>query len=119
MTHEEMEAYRNRINEILNRKDSAQRELQELKELALDVGAGIKVATPDGFIRDAKQSELVYNIQHALQTASMIDACKTAASSFELAQAAQKSARISQWIALGSMLAAIATAVVSWIATNK
>jgi hypothetical protein len=45
----------------------------------------------------------------------MIDACRTAAKNYEIAVKAQKNARLSQWIALGAMVAAFATAIAAWV----
>lgn len=108
MTHKEIEQ---RLVEIVNmpnsgqiitkqgggKIDSGQRErYKELRHLALEVGASHISTAPQ---KTANEGELVYAIHQALQTATMIDACKTAARNYKIAL-------IATVIALGSALAA-------------
>ncbi|MBN1505990.1 MAG: hypothetical protein JW955_04045 [Sedimentisphaerales bacterium] len=54
--------------------------------------------------------------RRSLQTASMIDACTTAARNYEIAAKAQEHARRSQWVSVVAMLAVVVSAVAAWIA---
>jgi hypothetical protein len=108
--------YRQRLREILNIEDEVKR-LGELKRLAKEVGAGyehteIADSTPcEGGIRYShnfiSESELVWNINDALQTETMIDMCKTATRNFWIAL-------VSVVIALLAMFAAWTAVLVNW-----
>jgi hypothetical protein len=63
----------------------------------------------------ARAPEYAYDIHLALQTASMIDACQTAAKNYEIALQAQRDARTSHWIAVGALFASVAIAVAAWV----
>jgi dTDP-glucose pyrophosphorylase len=121
MTHDEIETYRERLAEIIREIDKSKANdatLNKLRQLALDVGASVVefVMTSSGpQWHQATASELVHNVHEALQTASMIDACRTAAKDHEVAVKAQESARLSQWVSIGAMLAAVAGAIAVWI----
>jgi hypothetical protein len=125
MTHEEIEDYRRELQNILQKHESKVADKEQtgktLRELAVKVGAsGEAVFLNIGYagfreVRPAEIPELAYNIHFALQTASMIDARRTAAKNHEVALRAQESARVSQWVSVGAMLAAIASAVAVWI----
>jgi hypothetical protein len=119
MTHEEIESYRKRLQEILakyedvlknNTGDAPVRE--ELRTLARETGAS-QQALWGISDRDATVSELAHNIYQALQTASMIDACRTAAENVDVAKQAQRDASRSQQVAFWSMLAAWGAVVVN------
>lgn len=124
MTHEEIETHRRQLQDILakggssNSNESAVR--QELRDLAIKVGASTAYfyvgEKNHAKVEIAPSPVVAQNIHQALQTASMIDACRTAARNHEIASKAQKSAGLSQWIALGAMLAAVASAVAAWFA---
>jgi hypothetical protein len=58
--------------------------------------------------------DLAWNIHQALQTASMIDACRTAAKNFEIAKTAQKEAHMAKWVSFIAMLATVAIAIATW-----
>jgi hypothetical protein len=121
MTHEEIEAHKNQLIRvgatIRDVQPDNQELLRELQDLAAKVGASpAKPAGADG--RSwvwATAPDLVHNIHQALQTASMIHACRTAAKNHEIAVKAQESARLSLWVAVGAMLATVAMAVAGWI----
>jgi len=106
MTPEESELYRLELT-IGDAYPTQDKDLS-LKELAIKVGAN----TVKRFDIDAAgaQLELVSNIHQALQTASMIDACKTASRNYQIAVTATKAAiwnyRIAAAIALLAMIAA-------------
>jgi len=120
MTHENIEAYRKRLQEILEKYEVASKDNNtglgqirgELATLAREVGASQQAlwATTD---KDATVSELAHNVHQALQTASMIDACRTAAINVDVAKQAQRDASRSQKYAFGSMLAAWCAVLVS------
>lgn len=102
MKRKEIAVYRQRLREILNIGDENQR-LGELKQLAKDVGAGYEhneivaatvttTHTGSGTSHETRthgnsisESELVLNINNALQTEMMIDMCKTATRNYLIA----------------------------------
>ena len=120
MTREKISEYRQKLRTILN-KDEEQR-FEELKQLAKEVGAGYvhteiaptTTTVPDGngFLTTTHQnpisiseSELVLNINNALQTETMIDVCKTAARNF--------------WVTMLAAMAAVLSALAAWWAIVK
>jgi len=117
MTREKISEYRQKLRTILN-KDGGQR-FEELKQLAKEVGAGYvntKIAgtstIPDGkgtlttiHQNLISESELVLNINNALQTETMIDVCKTAARNF--------------WVAIIATIIALISALAAWAAIVK
>ncbi len=117
MTREKISEYRQKLRTILN-KDEGQR-FEELKQLAKEVGAGYvhteiaptTTTVPDGngFLTTTHQnpisiseSELVLNINNALQTETMIDMCKTADKHF--------------WISMVVAIVAVFSALAAWVA---
>ncbi len=97
--------------------------IRALRELAKKVGASTQRVFFDHTVygtkpvcNDADIPELAYNIHFALQTASMIDACRTAAKNHEITLKTQESARLSQWISVAVMMAAVASAIAAWVA---
>ncbi len=117
MTREKISEYRQKLRTILNNKDDGQR-LEELKQLAKKVGSGYvntKIVCSDtrkvgsGTLTNIRQnpiseSELVLNINNALQTETMIDMCNTAAKNFGIAVVAAIAAGLSAlaaWAAVG------------------
>jgi hypothetical protein len=126
MTHEEIEAYRQELQDILEKPEAKipndVNTTKALQELATKVGASTQRVffkdTTSGtkpVCDDARIPELAYNIHVALQTASMIDACQTAAKNVGLAENAQAAASRAQQVAFWSMLAAWAAVVVNII----
>ena len=101
MTNEETEKYRKRLVEIQKKSDG---QFQALQNLAREVGASI-INRYKGH-GDAGQAELTDNIHQALQTATMIDMCKTSTSMCEIAAKNYKIASKAANIALGSAVAA-------------
>jgi hypothetical protein len=88
-----------------------------LKKLALLVGASTK--RNENEIIDAGTTELIHNIHQVLQTASMINICRSAREGYEIARKASnnsintsKGAIIHFWISTGISL--ISTA--AWLA---
>jgi hypothetical protein len=125
MTSEQIDAYRKRLQETLSKRKpdgSYQSTVErELQELAVEVGA----STTTCYVHPTKgrevtvtasTPELAYNIHFALQTASMIDACRTAARNHEIALAAMKETAESQRISKHTMRAAWVAAVAAWAA---
>lgn len=116
MTHEKAEECREQLREILKEEKPRR---SELVALARDVGAAsYSLGEGAGSVH-----KLAHNIHQALQTASMIDACRTAAKSAdaaeksaEIAQEAQAGLRRSQWISVGLLVAAVASAIAAWVA---
>jgi hypothetical protein len=126
VTREEIAVYRQRLREILNIKDEVKR-LGELKQLSKEVGAGYKhteiaavITTPvttetkkgsetvlhrSAYQKTISESELVLNINNALQTETMIDMCKTASRNY--------------WIFFVTAIAAIFSALAAWSAILK
>jgi len=121
MTREKISEYRQKLRTVLN-KDDGQR-LEELKQLAKEVGAGYvrteiagKSTTPDGrgnlttiYENPISESELVLNINNALQTETMIDMCKIASRKFWIAV-------VAAIIAVVAAIAAVVSALVACIA---
>ena len=94
MTNEEIK--RNELIQIVNMQSGTGAErLKKLRRLALEVGASHLSVTGN---RTANEGELVFNIQTALQTASMLNTCK----------AATKAWIVALFAALASMLSAMA-----------
>ena len=120
MKRKEIAEYRQRLNKILNMEDQGTR-VGELKRLAKEVGAGYEHTeiaavtattthtTWSGTLHETtthensiSESELVLNINNALQTETMIDMCNTASRNF--------------WIALTSAIIALLAMVAAWAA---
>ena len=117
MTRKEISGYRQELHNILQKEKEDQR-IEELKTLAKKVAAGyvntqIAAVTsdpPHGSLGSVKhihqnpisESELVQNINNALQTETMIDVCKTAARNY--------------WITVAAAVAAALSALAAWLA---
>lgn len=119
MTLEEIEIYEEQLKQIMCRDKP---NCHDLAELAQRVGASteaIDYVTGSPRLSKASVSQLAHNIQQVLQTASMIDACRTASKGYTTAEAAMGKAttngRIAAVIAFLAMLAAWAAPVVIWI----
>lgn len=126
MTDAEIEGYRKQLNELTNQCSDKKRESHiqpQLQELARKVGAstmGVYLTGSTGSsIRDADTSELIRNIHQALQTASMVNMCRTATQGYETATKASNRASKQFWIFAGiavfSALAAIVSAVAACV----
>lgn len=122
MTDEQIEAYRKHLSELTARcsdKQPESRIKEELKELARQVGASTRIlwvhpTSSTITTSDADTSEIIRNIHQALQTASMVNMCKTAAEGYEIATKASRNARIHFWIAAAiSFICAAAAWVVA------
>ena len=126
MTHEEIETKRKRLQALVEKwhptptpePDDVTK--GDFQQLAREVGASTravfidpKTGYPVGC--DAGIAELINNIHQALQTASMIDACRTAAQNYKIALKAQENARLSQRVSVAAMLAAVAAAIAAWV----
>ena len=116
MKHDEIERYRKALRDLVERWHPTTEPQPEevtkgdLQELARKVGASTrsvcidpKTNLPAGY--PAGIGELIDNIHQALQTASMIDACRTAARNF--------------WIALAAVLVSLVSAVAAWVAVCR
>lgn len=103
MTHKENEKYRKRLTQIkidLKGKEHREQRIAELLSLAMEVGASTgRQRSADGSVDPIG---LVNNIHIALQTASMIDMCRTANRNFV--------------IALTAVGVAIVSALAAWVA---
>ncbi len=106
MTRKEIEEYRQRLVEIQKVEEQTKR-FEALRELAKEVGASTQGLSMWGDSDRAGVSEgnLVANILNALQTAIMIDMCKTASRNFI--------------IALVATIIAFGSAVAIWITVCK
>ena len=121
MTDEQIEAYRQRLNTLTDQCSNEDQEKEirpELQKLARKVGASrlsVCVFSESAQIKDADTSILIHNIHQALQTASMVNMCRTATQGYETATEASKRASKQFWIfaaiALASALAACISAV--------
>lgn len=117
MTHKEIAKFRRELCDILAKDDSTR--IEKLTNLAKRVGAGYvhteiatttttKTATGSETLihqNPISESELVLNINNALQTETMIDMCKTAARNF--------------WITIIASTAAVFSALAAWAAIIK
>ncbi len=107
MTNREIENKKNELIRIVNMSSGTENQrMKELRKLALDVGASHK--TVDGN-RNANEAELVVGIQTALQTALMLNSCKSSTMAWIIAI-------ISVGIALISTLVSGLSAVAAWVA---
>jgi len=121
MTREKIAEYRQKLRDILNDEDEKKR-LENLKKLAKEVGAGYvhteiaptTTTVPDGngILTTIHQnpisiseSELVLNINNALQTETMIDMCRIANRKF--------------WISIVVAIIAFLSALAAWVAIVK
>jgi hypothetical protein len=141
MTHEEIEAKRRELQEILEKHEAKilndADTTRALRELARKVGASTQTVflnnTVSGTKRvfnDAAIPELAHNIHFALQTASMIDACRTAAENTKLTadsvrlteQALAETRRSQRWVVWTAWTAIVtaagtaAIAIATWCA---
>jgi len=113
MTRKEIEGKKKGLADIL-REENTEVRLKKLQELAREVGASVtrieKVETQKdihGYIHsklsnEITETEIVHNIQVALQTETMIDMCKTASRNFIIAMVASITAFLSMiaaWVA--------------------
>lgn len=99
MTHREIISWPQELSEILRSEKPKKR--QDLLVLAEKVGASRSHWARIGGDNDATESQLVDNIQRAIQTASMINMCKIAANRF--------------WVATIIAAIALTTAIVAWV----
>ena len=117
MKRKEIEKKKRDLDEILKEKNAGVR-LKKLKALAREVGASVIRMEPLQMRNDMgvtyyvnrdiiTESEIVHNIQFALQTETMVDMCKTASRNFWIALAAMLIAGL-------AMLAAWAGVIVNW-----
>ncbi len=83
MNHKEIEKYQQQKAEILKKTKPERRE--DLVDLARKVGASTSNWARMGGENDATESQLVDNIERALQAAATIDMCKTASRSWIIA----------------------------------
>jgi len=126
VTDEEIESYRKRLNELTancSEKHPEPHIQEELRKLAREVGASTRgiymTGTTEGSIRDADTSVLIRNIHQALQTASMVNMCRSAREGYNLAiEASNRAVKHFKWltvIAILSTLIALGSAIASWI----
>jgi hypothetical protein len=126
MTDQEIEAYRQRLNTLTDQctnEDQERKKQPELQKLAGEVGASrwvLYVGGGGGHITGvADTSELIRNIHQALQTASMVNMCRTATQGYETATKASNRASKQFWIFAGiavfSALAAFVSAVAACV----
>jgi len=124
MTDEQIEAYRQQLNELTNKCSGTQPESriqEELKKLASEVGASTRILwvhPTSSTIKtsDADTSELIRNIHQALQTASMANMCRTATQGYEIATKASRHACIHYWIVAAIALLSV---VAAWVAAIR
>ena len=126
MTREEIERYRQKLRNILKNEQDEGKRLEALKDLAKELGAGYvhtKIApttttVPDGngFLTtihrnpiSISESELVLNINNALQIETMIDMCKTAAKNYKIAV----------YSAIAAWIAVFVTALIAFLTNNE
>lgn len=93
MTRKEIEQKKARLDEILKKEEDAAKRLENLQKLAKEVGASVtrmeKVTTGTDRVgtilykisNEITETEIVHNIQVALQTETMVEACRISARS--------------------------------------
>jgi hypothetical protein len=113
MRHKEIEKKRKELTEILA-QENAEKRWERLQKLAREVGASVTRMgkTPihqniDGRIcyttsNEITETEIVHNIQFALQTETMIEVCRTSAKNF--------------WVALVATVIALLAMFAAWAA---
>lgn len=125
MTQKEIDQYWAQLVAILQ-QTAAEQQYEHVQKLALEVGASIwrihpfrdsdiRGSTPDATgmnalaAKEATMAETVQNIHHALQTATMIDMCRTANRDSRVTLRALR-------FSVLSMIAAWVAAVAAWVA---
>jgi len=110
ITYRKTEEWRQCLQRIQASTEPPDVQAGRLRQLAIEVGANpyLEWAGP----KTASNPELVYRIHQALQTTSMIDACRTAAENVRIAERAQQTACKAQRVAFWSMVAAWVAVVV-------
>lgn len=119
MTYKEIEKYRQRLIKIRNLDSSGERNKAYI-ELSAELGAS-------GPGRDTSpgESQAVYiqSINHAIQTATMIEMCRTATDGYEMATKATSRASKQSWISAAiafiSAVAAAVSAVAACVLANQ
>jgi len=110
MTREEIKKKRKELINLLTEENAGTR-LEKLQQLAREIGAsGMRMGLPpivsDDRIPMAQnlitETEIVHNIEQALQTWTMINMCKTASRNF--------------WIAIIASLIAFLSMLAAWVA---
>ena len=89
--------------------------MEQLRNFATTVGASTQSVLGGGSI-EATESQLVFNIHQAIQTASMVNMCETATEGYEMATKTSNKACINFWIAAGI---AFLSAVAAWVAAFR
>jgi hypothetical protein len=119
MTHDESERYQQELCTIMAKLESSPRAAPDMNEaksslrkLAARVGAS-EYTIGQGRDSEANVSELTYNIHQALQTACMLDMCRTATSGHEMAKTVMDRAQKIQWVAMAVSLLSM---VAAWVA---
>lgn len=117
MTDQEIEQKRERLVEIKKIKDSGEKNIAII-ELIREVGAAGCAAMPETFReRDALN---IASIHQALQTATMVNMCKSAAKGYEVAvnasESAKKSGKAMAVIAIIALILALISALAAWAA---
>jgi hypothetical protein len=112
ITDKDLEQYLKELLEIMsgNKKDPAKSKEIQLGELAKKVGASSEMyrASP----ANAGETELIANILTSLQTASMINMCRTSNKNYKIAIAAAIAAILSALAAWAACLIAIKQIVI-------
>lgn len=126
MTREEIAVYRQKLRNILKKVGNEGKRIKALEDLAKEVGAGYvhteiaptTTTVPDGngILTTIHQnpisiseSELVLNINNALQIETMIDMCKTAAKNYKIAV----------YSAIAAWIAVFVTALIAFLTNNE
>jgi hypothetical protein len=134
MTREEVDKYEQELHDIitrLRRSPRADADMNEAKKHLRELGANVGASEyAPGGESDASISQFVHSIHQALQTASMIDACRAAAESAELTaeslqlteqartetRKAQRWVVVTGWATIVMAVGTIGTAIAAWCA---
>lgn len=102
MTHKEIEKYRQRLVDIVKKEANSEKRGKAFIELTQEVGAG---GYPESMPLEVleQDAEYIRSIDQALQTATMINMCKTANRNFIISLVVAIAALLS---ALGALILA-------------
>lgn len=102
MTHKEIEKYRQRLVDIVKKEANSEKRTKAFIELSREIGTS---GYPKDMLSEVaeRDADHIRNIHQALQTATMIDMCKTANRNFIISLVVAIAALLS---ALGALILA-------------
>ena len=118
-TDQEIEKYRKTLNDLTAKcsgKNPESSIKEDLIKLAREVGASTITHTKDTQIYSAYTWELISNIHQALQTASMVNMCRSAREGYKIATEASNRAVKHFWVVAVISLLSVVVAIASTVA---